>query len=98
MWKQPGWPLPDSQDGVFLQLDSLKAKRLYYLPFQGGLLRSVPLRLQRVQHKLPITHLNVQMSATCPCACTDIVFKRSNICFAIQLQDAVQYLSSMPTR
>ena len=26
---------------MFLQLDSLKAKRLYYLPFTGGLLRLV---------------------------------------------------------
>jgi hypothetical protein len=39
VWKQPGWPLPNSQDGVFVQLDSLKAKRLYYLPLQDSLLR-----------------------------------------------------------
>lgn len=39
VWKRTGWPLPDSQDGIFLQLDSVKTKRLWYLPYKDGLLR-----------------------------------------------------------
>lgn len=41
VWRRPGWPLPNSQEGVFVQLDSLQARRLWYLPYNDGLLRLV---------------------------------------------------------
>ena len=68
VWKQPGWPLPDSQDGVFVQLDSLKDKRLYYLPFNGGLLRSVAQSVfSGVQLKLLTTSRCLAASQTFVC-------------------------------
>ncbi len=41
MFKRPDWPLENFEDGIFLQLDSIKSKQLQFFPYSGGLLRRV---------------------------------------------------------
>mmetsp|Transcript_13705 Transcript_13705/g.41399 ORF Transcript_13705/g.41399 Transcript_13705/m.41399 type:complete len:304 (-) Transcript_13705:2114-3025(-) len=45
VFKRPDWPLGRSEDGIFIQLDSLKSKQLQYFPYSGGLLRE-PVQLK----------------------------------------------------
>ncbi len=40
VWKREDWPLAKSQEGIFVQLQSLGTKRVWYLPYKDGLLRS----------------------------------------------------------
>ena len=37
VWKRPGWP-GSSLDGVFVQLESLRTKRTWFVPYKDGLL------------------------------------------------------------
>ena len=41
VFKRPDWPLKHFEDGLFLQLDSIKTKQLHFYPYSGGLLRRV---------------------------------------------------------
>ncbi len=36
VWKQPGWP-GSSLDGIFVQLESLRTKRIWFVPYKDGL-------------------------------------------------------------
>ncbi len=40
VWKRPGWP-GSSLDGIFVQLESLRTKRIWFVPFKDGLLGCV---------------------------------------------------------
>ena len=35
VWKRTGWP-SGSQDGIFVQLESLRLKRIWFVPYKNS--------------------------------------------------------------